>query len=221
MNKLAVTAIGVAAFAAAGLWWWQSTGDPAPAPPAPQQPPAPAAEVAAGAPPANPAPTWRVATHVRRLANPGEQRRQLADRMAAASAARAARASSGGSGATSPAMATPARVLDAATAALHDVNQYVAECIDRPGGVPDLPGFKAALQLTGDPDVATLIDAPALSTFDDLPLPAPLDACLRSLLLSLELPPIATGRGFAINYEFTFEGDGDGSPDQPAPTRPR
>jgi hypothetical protein len=59
--------------------------------------------------------------------------------------------------------------------------------------------------LTGDPDVGTLIDASALASLQGQPLSSQLDDCVRDVMQTLELPPMAVGEAFKVNYEFTFD----------------
>jgi hypothetical protein len=148
-----------------------------------------------------------------RLPGGAEDRRQLAQRIAAALAARRASASSGSSStattrrklpAGSEAMGSPAQVLTQMQSALKQVKSFVAECVKQAGST-EIHGFKADLSLTGDPDIGTLIDASALMTPDGKPLPAQFDDCVRGVMQSLELPPMAVGDEFKVNYEFIFD----------------
>jgi hypothetical protein len=93
--------------------------------------------------------------------------------------------------------------------ALQEVSPFVSECVERSGVA--VPGFRAGLRLTGDPDVGTLIDASALSSRDGTPLPAGFDDCVREIVQTLELPAMAVGESFQVNYEFTFR-DEPGDP---------
>lgn len=153
----------------------------------------------------------RPPTTVIRLPHGAEDRRQLAQQIAAALRARRAAASTGTSSATtrpelpagSGSMDSPEHVLAQMQAALKQVKAYVADCVKQAG--TQIRGFKADLSLTGDPDIGTLIDASALTSSDGGPLPAQLDDCVRGVLQTLELPAMAVGDAFKVNYEFLFD----------------
>ncbi len=100
-------------------------------------------------------------------------------------------------------MDSPDHVLTQMIISLKEVHDYVSACVDRSGAT--VPGFKAELVLTGDPDVGTLIDASALSSLQGHPLPAQLDDCVRDVMQTLELPPMALGEAYKVSYKFTFE----------------
>ncbi len=99
-------------------------------------------------------------------------------------------------------MDTPDRVLSQFVAVTEEIKEYVSQCLERHG--PGVKGFKADLRLDGDPDVGTLIDASALVGIDGAPLPAEFDDCVRAQMQTLELPPMKTGDGFSVTYEFEF-----------------
>jgi hypothetical protein len=146
--------------------------------------------------------------HVRTLAS-GEERREVAGRIAAAQASRA-------QSSTPPPRLPP--ITDTLTSgdpdtmkqtvrgAMREVVAHLMTCYESSlstRGRKELH-VVAHLTLTGDPDIGTLIDAPQL--FDDQaePLPSQLDDCLRDTLQSLELPPLAEGDHVDIAYPFTF-----------------
>jgi hypothetical protein len=66
----------------------------------------------------------------------------------------------------------------------------------------------ASFDLTGDPDIGTLIDAHELHDDHGTPLPAELDDCLRATLQSLELPPLTDGGQIEVRYGLQFRPDG-------------
>ncbi len=141
-----------------------------------------------------------------------EERRQVADRIAAAQAAR----TTGGAAAVSaPARPTlPRPTLDpddvdtfktTIRGAMHEVIPLIADCYDKAGSaVPDELTVRAHLQLTGDPDIGTLVDAPSATDDHEAALPAAFDDCLRSTLQTIELPPLAEGNAVSVTYPFVF-----------------
>jgi hypothetical protein len=100
-------------------------------------------------------------------------------------------------------MDNPEHVVSQMQSVFKQVKGYVAECVKQSGA--EIKGFKAELSLTGDPDIGTLIDASALTGADGQSLPAQFDDCVRSIMQSLELPPMAVGDEFKVNYEFLFD----------------
>jgi len=144
--------------------------------------------------------------HVRTLAT-GE-RREVADRIAAAQASRHASTPAPHLPpiATAFTSSDPVGLKQTVRGAMHEVLIHIVTCYEssfasRGHKALDLV---AHLTLTGDPDVGTLIDAPQL--FDDkgAPLPAILDDCLRDTLQSLELPPLEEGDYIVLDYPFKF-----------------
>jgi hypothetical protein len=150
-------------------------------------------------------------TKVIRLRKGGDERRQLAERIAAALRARRAAASASSSSvATRPelpagsgSMDSPENVLAQMQNTLKQVKAYVSECVEQAG--TKVSGFRADLSLTGDPDIGTLIDAKALTSTDGRPLPPQFDDCVRGVMQALELPPMGVGDEFKVNYEFQFD----------------
>jgi RNA polymerase sigma-70 factor (ECF subfamily) len=214
LNKLAVAALVASVSTATGVWWWRAARDAdKPAPTAsPPRPPAPTIARAAGALAAPSAGSGDPVRHVTRLSDPDAQRQALADRIAIARTRRAALAAvapaspapaSDPAAAPPPAMDSPEHVLAQMMASLKEVRAYVSECVSH--AETGTRGFNAALTLTGDPDIGTMIDASALSSLDGRPLPAPLDDCVREVLQALALPPMAIDDAFKVTYEFTFD----------------
>ena len=150
--------------------------------------------------------------HVTRFAN-ADERRRVADQIAAARAARAAI-----SAPQRPSLPEPEPAaelwsddLDTAKTTIKDamlaVRPDISKCYE--DAIPTLANpdivVKARMTFSGDPDIGTLIDADQL--FDDdtgEPLPAKFDDCLRSTFQSFELPPLAEGDQIVVNYPFTF-----------------
>ncbi len=209
VNKLVMAGLFALIAGVGSLWWWR-TSRAADAPP-PAAGPAPATAALASAAPAS-APRAQSdagapdrTPHVTRMTDARTQRRQLAERIAAARARRAPQAAPTGSaaGSAGSAMDSPEHVLAQMMASLQEVRGYVTGCVDRAG--TGMRGFHAGLTLTGDADVGTLIESSELSSLDGQPLPAPLDDCVRDVLQSLALPPMALDDAFKVTYEFTFD----------------
>ena len=198
-------------------WWWSKRTTGGTASRAADPAPASLRSGDADRPPRSSPPS-----RVMRLPRGADERREIAERIAAAQRARrersgsAAAGSTGGgasSGAESAAtrpelpsgsgkMDNPEHALAQMQDALQQVKGFVVECVSQSGA--KIGGFTADLRLTGDPDVGTLIDASALTSTDGTALPAKFDDCVRDIMQQLELPPIATGDGFNVNYEFQF-----------------
>jgi hypothetical protein len=184
------------------------------------RPSAAAKEPASPTTSAAPAPV-RPIDHVTKLGSP-EERKQLADRIAAAQAARQ-------SGSTSPSPTGPAATHAPAAPrlpadlpeddgsatpitktqirdAMREVIPHVTECYE--AALPTLadPNIEitAKMALTGDPDIGTVIDADQIFFKDGTPLPAKLDDCLRTTFMTLALPPLAEGSKIEVHYPFRF-----------------
>jgi hypothetical protein len=202
--KRAAVVVGMVVIAGA-IWYWQRPRSTraAETPPANASPAttAPAASKGSAAPSA-PARLDKVT----RLATV-EERRQLAERIAASQAGRAALHA-----------AAPPRLPDAEPAinkvnfraAMRELIPELAACYE--AAVPTLPSpdleITAKLHLTGDPDIGTLIDADALvDKATGQPLPAAFDDCLRSTFMLMALPPLAEGDTFEVHYPFKFAHD--------------
>jgi hypothetical protein len=150
-------------------------------------------------------------TQVIRLSHGAEERRRIAEQITRAVAARKSAAEAAHTSSTAPpqlpadptAMDSPQHVLEQMQGALAQVKGFVADCVKQ--SATHISGFKANLALTGDPDIGTLIDASRLTTADGSPVPAAFDACVRDVMQTLELPPMALGDSFAVNYEFQFD----------------
>jgi hypothetical protein len=167
------------------------------------------APVKSSAAPAPPGPIGRVT----KLAP--EERKQLADRIAAAQAARKSQPSSGGAAISAPpAPRLPENLPEEETKisktqirdAMREVIPIVTECYQ--AAIPTLPDpnieITAKMALTGDPDVGTIIDADQIFFKDGTPLPAKFDDCLRTTFMSLALPPLAEGDKIEVHYPFRF-----------------
>jgi len=153
--------------------------------------------------------------HVQKLGSPAE-RKQLADRIAAAQAARATASGGGGAATHAPAMPRlPENGSDEGTpiskteirAAMREVIPIISECYE--AALPTLPSpdidITAQMTLTGDPDVGTIIDTDQVRFKDGTPLPAKFDDCLRTTFMSLALPPLAEGDKIEVQYPFRFQ----------------
>ena len=161
-------------------------------------------------PPRAPAPIDRVT----QLA-PAE-RKQLADRIAAAQAARAKTAPSGGAAISAPpAPRLPQDLPDEGEPtisktqirdAMREVIPILTVCYEK--ALPTLPDptveITAKMTLSGDPDIGTIIDADQIFNKDGTPLPAGFDDCLRTTFMSLALPPLAEGDKIEVHYPFRF-----------------
>lgn len=136
-----------------------------------------------------------------------DQRKQLADRIAAARAGRAAT-----SAAIPPSLPSPVEtdLQTSILAAMKEVMPFLVQCHERATPTLASPNLRvvATMMLLGDPDIGTLIDAHAIVGPDGKPLPAAFDDCLRSTLQSLQLPPLDEGSEFKVNYSFVFASDG-------------
>ncbi|NVB85706.1 MAG: hypothetical protein HOV81_45500 [Kofleriaceae bacterium] len=213
MKRASIYVVALLAFAAA-YWYFRR---PPSKKVAADAPPPPAKVVAAPEPggesPSTPAagPT-RTVDHVTKLATP-EERKRLAERIAAA---QTARADAGRAATRAPAPpALPAEALESEAApisktairdAMREVIPHLTECYD--AAIPDLPGNElqlvAELTLTGDPDIGTIIDAKELADKQGNKLPARFDDCLRTTFQSLALPPLAEGDTVSVHYPFLF-----------------
>lgn len=89
------------------------------------------------------------------------------------------------------------------SAAIREVIPILGECYDASPEVPDID-FNVELDLTGDPDIGTIIDAKQLFDHDNKPLPAKFDDCLRSTFQTLALPPLAEGDRYKVTYPLRF-----------------
>lgn len=178
---------------------------------------APSAKPATATGSAQPTAQPRAIDHVTKLASL-EERKAMADHIAAAHAARGGQTS----GAAATHAPAPPRLPDADTpavdktsirTAMHELIPALAECYDK--AVPTLKDthvrITASLHLTGDPDVGTLIDADAIGDDNGTPLPAAFDDCLRSTFMLMALPPLAEGDRIDVHYPFEFAQD-EGEP---------
>ena len=194
----AVIAVVAAVAIAIVVWLILRDRDDAARAPIPASAPAPANM------PAPPAGTSRAPAHVTKVSP--DERKRLADRIAAAQAARGAHAAP-----PRPSLPAPERLdsndLDHVSttllAAMKEAIPILAECYDR-----DPKGKRTAaanMTLTGDPDVGTVIDADQISDEEGKPLDPKVDDCLRSTLQSLALPPLTEGDKIRVKYSFRFD----------------
>jgi hypothetical protein len=155
-------------------------------------------------------------THATKLAR--AERRELADRIAAARAARGSAASTTASAAIHaplPPSLAPAPTLDpdhpddlktTLRATIREAVPLLAACYE--AAIPQLPEAEthiaAQLTLTSDPDVGTIIDAHQLSDDQGHPLLASFDDCLRDTMQQLALPPIAGANQGPVTIEVTY-----------------
>jgi hypothetical protein len=146
----------------------------------------------------------RPPTHATQVS--AEERRQLADRIAAAHAARGYQAPTPapslpeqGSGSNDLERLTP-HVLDA----LKEAIPFLAACYEQNAPKATRSAL-AQMTLTGDPDIGTIIDADEIVDEQHQPLPKKLDECLRNTMMTLELPPIAEGDKVKIQYSFRLD----------------
>jgi len=199
-------ALGVAlAVIAVVLVWYLTRGSDSPHATA-----APSASAPGSASP-KPGPIERVkkVTHA--------ERNELAKQIAAARAGRAAPAAPAGpslpaGGSARPHL--PEGKLDPGDvdsfkttfkSAMKDVVPYLAECLDKHSAVlPQELNVRAKLNLTGDPDIGTIIDTDGLTDDKDGPLQQEFDLCVRDALAGLELPPLAEGEQVRVTYPFLF-----------------
>ncbi|HTR54110.1 MAG TPA: hypothetical protein VMJ10_25630 [Kofleriaceae bacterium] len=146
-------------------------------------------------------------THVTQLSP--EQRQRVADKIAsyrARSGARGPRPElpTGGPPTEDPPMAD---LKTSIHAAMGEVVPYLTACYEK--ALPTLANphleVTAYLTLTGDRDVGTLIDADRLVDNAGQPLPRNLDDCLRSTLMTLQLPALVEGDVVTVHYPFVFD----------------
>ena len=193
-------AVVVAAAIGLGIWFLLRDRDSA-------TQAAPAAKVAEGSsaplatpPVAKPA----VPTHVTKVTP--EERKQTADRIAAAHAARVASS-------TTPRPSLPApdkldshdldHVSTTVQQAMKEAIPFLAECYKQHGH--GAMTAAAMMTLTGDPDIGTVIDADQITGDDGKPIEPKLDDCLRGTMQTLALPPLTEGDKIKIKYTFKFD----------------
>ena len=207
MKRTLVAAVVVVAAIVVVTWYGKTRTTAVPLVSAAPQPTA--ASGSASPPPADRGapPTRR--SHLTRLASP-EERRQLADQIAAAQAARAAHP-------RPVAPSLPHGPNDAATPielehvsvhlkdALEEAIPLLAECYQQVGSAQASKRPAVQMTLVGDPSIGTLIDADQMFDEAQQPLSPALDACLRTTLESLALPPLDEGDTLKIQYSFKFD----------------
>ncbi len=230
VKKLVIVAV-VGVIAAGAIWhWYPRTTEArgvahAGSAPSSASAPAAAAAVYAAPAPALPAPPQ----HVRKLAS-AEERRELAEHIAAAQAARKAarvpqRPSLGAAESTSAGSLGSGHEgdmdRDVIRGAMHEVLPFLADCYSAARAKTlsvDHLEIRAHFTLTGDPDIGTVIDANQIFDADKHALPTALDDCLRGTLQTLELPPLADGDTVEVDYPLVFsDGPPDGSGGSAAP----
>ena len=81
------------------------------------------------------------------------------------------------------------------------VHDQLTACVKKSPGVT---GFKTKLALTGDPDVGTLIDSKGMTGSDGRALPQPFQDCVNDVLFDLELPPLAVGEHYNVDFDFEW-----------------
>jgi hypothetical protein len=59
--------------------------------------------------------------------------------------------------------------------------------------------------LTNDPDIGAVIDADQIVDDKQAPLDPQVDACLRSTMQTLQLPPLDAGDTVKLQYSFRFK----------------
>ncbi|MBA3457963.1 MAG: hypothetical protein H0T42_33075 [Deltaproteobacteria bacterium] len=147
------------------------------------------------------------------------ERTEIAERIARAQASRAVAAPAGPAlPAAAPAapalpgetMKKPEDVTTHLLAAMDEVKPFLVECVSRHReAIGPTASIKASLMLDGDPDVGTLISADKLRDLEGKALPAGFDDCVRDTMQSLQLPPLAEGSRFLVEYSFAFGDDED------------
>jgi len=100
-------------------------------------------------------------------------------------------------------MTTAQQVLTQLQQATDQIRDDVAACGKL---APEVKAFNTQIMLSGDPDIGTLIDAPAAGATDDgKPLPAAFEDCVRGHLQLLELPPMKTDAQFSVKLAISFD----------------
>jgi hypothetical protein len=199
-----LVAAGIALAIAIAVWQWRSHGDAA----APRQGKDPGTAVATGSSTRGPVAPDRVepTKHVRRLAV--EDRRRLADQIAAArERARVSTSSSGGTPATGDDTITLDQVSKTVKQSLEEAIPILAECYAQGSGSAAISGKRAAVLMTmfSDPSVGTVIDTDSMKDPSGMPLEPKLDDCLRTTIESLGLPPLEQGGRLHLQYSFVFD----------------
>lgn len=144
------------------------------------------------------------AHRVRRLSP--DDRRRLAEQIAAARARHRAASAGTTNPPGAPALEDPTITLEQVSstvkAALEAAIPLLAECYPADAARPT-----AAVQMimTSDPDVGTVIDTTELRDEHGQPLPRALDDCLRTTIESLGLPPLEQGGKLPLQYSFRFD----------------
>ncbi|MCW5805434.1 MAG: hypothetical protein KIT31_23900 [Deltaproteobacteria bacterium] len=135
-----------------------------------------------------------------------EAHRRLVERIAAARAARKTAAAAGATAQEAPATNDLARIGPQIKEGLEAAIPFLAECYTAGGDAR--PAAKTAavnMTLVGDADVGMEIHAEEMLDESGAPLDPAIDACLRTTLESLALPPLDTGDAVRLMYSFRFD----------------
>lgn len=153
-------------------------------------------------------------SRVRRVS--ATERAELARQIDRARAGRAAAASMAATTTTTTTTAPPSRP-DRAPSDLEHTSAPLREGLEEaipllaacfPAEVArDSAARTAAVTMTlkGDPSIGTVIDADQMLDRDQHPLPPTIDACLRTTISELALPPLDEGDLLHIQYSFRFD----------------
>jgi hypothetical protein len=205
--KWLAAAIGV--LIAAIVFWWSRGGSPPVAAPPP---------MLATAPMPGPLPNPRPGEVPGPDAPPAGRVRRIvpAERAALATAIERARARRTGTDApasTAPTAAPRLPALDLTPAdirtSVREVAPLLAECFEEALPRLHVHGTKvvAVMQVSGEPDVGTLIDSVELSA-DDHGLDDPgFRECMHETMMAVALPPMPEGGALEIHYPFVFSDD--------------
>lgn len=202
MNRVGVLVALAVAGLALYIWQRPRASTAASAPAAKTATPSTLRAVPSAAPAAAPAPVDKV-TKLGSI----DERRQLADRIAAAQAARAATSAPPRPALPEPPPPSKAQLSKATIRdAMREVIPHLRDCYVT--ALPTLAStdveLTATIHLTGDPDVGTLVDADALADKAGTPLPTAFDDCLRSTFMLMALPPLTEGSTLQVRYPFKF-----------------
>lgn len=203
MPKRLLVSIVVVCLAALGAFFFANR-DPGPAPkraPAPARASGAASAQAPALPPAPPP-----ETRVRKLS--AAERRQLAERIAAARVRARAAASAGNpldETANDDDSITLEQVSPTVRESLEQAIPILAECFR-----DKQPKRTAVVLMTmySNPSVGMVIDTEEMTDEDGQPLPAELDDCLRTTIDSLGLPPLDVGGHLPLQYSYKFDATG-------------
>lgn len=151
------------------------------------------------------------------------RRQELAEQIKRAQEARAAAGSGSSAGSATVGSSPTKRVvtkdlsqaeLDALRTplldALKDIEPMIKDCWKQ--AMPERPDveIKAAMFLSGDPDIGTLVDSQDVTDHDGKPLPQKLQDCVYDVFTGIELPPLREGDKVKFTSVITFTHDEDG-----------